>query len=340
MKLSEIAARLGCAVEGDGNLDITGVAGLEEASASELAFLSNPRYSSKALSTRAAAVIVGPEDKLPGKVLVRSDNPYLTFAQALELFAPPSRPRPGIHPTAVIAPSARIGRNPSIGPYVVVEEDATLGDDCVLKSFVVICRGSTVGHRFLAHTHAVVRENARIGDDVVLQNGAVVGSDGFGFAKRADGSYHKIVPAGAVVIEDGVEVQAYACIDRATVGETRLRRGVKVDNLVQVGHGCDVGEDTLLCAQVGLAGSSKVGRAVTLAGQVGVAGHLSIGDGAIVTAQSGVPSDVAPGRIVSGSPAIEHGLWLRCVAIFAKLPEIYGVFRKARELFNSKPASK
>jgi UDP-3-O-[3-hydroxymyristoyl] glucosamine N-acyltransferase len=238
---------------------------------------------------------------------------------------------PGIHPTAVIARSARIGQRPSIGPYVVVDEDVVLGDDCVLKSFVVIYPGARIGNRFLAHSHAVVRENAEVGDGVILQNGAVVGGDGFGFAKQADGSYYKIMPAGGVRVDDSVEIQTNACIDRATVGETRLRRGVKVDNLVQVGHGCDIGEDTLLCGQAGLAGSCKVGREVVLAGQVGAAGHLTIGDRVIATAQSGIAADVEAGKVISGSPAMDNGRWLKCTAIYGKLPEIYSAFRKIRD---------
>jgi UDP-3-O-[3-hydroxymyristoyl] glucosamine N-acyltransferase len=255
----------------------------------------------------------------------------LTFAKALELFAAADAPLPGIHPTAVIATGAKIGRNPTIGPYAVIEEGAVVGDDCVLKSFVVIYRGARIGHRFFAHSHAVVREHVEVGDDVILQNGVVVGGDGFGFAKQSDGSYYKIMPIGKVVIEDRVEIQAHSCIDRATVGETRLRQGVKVDNLVQIGHGCDIGEHTLLCGQVGLAGSCNVGREVILTGQVGASGHLTIGDRAIVTAQSGVGQDVEPGKVVSGSPAMENARWLKCTALFAKLPEIYSTFRRMRD---------
>lgn len=331
MKLIEIAERLNSKLEGPPGTEISGVAGLEEASETELTFLANPRYHRKALRTKAAAVIVAPGTDLPGKPVLRSENPYLTFAQAVEIFAPRMAHNPGIHPSAVIAPSAQVGQRPSIGPYVVIEEGVVLGDDCVLKSFVVIYRGARVGHRFFAHSHAVVRENAEIGDDVILQNGAVVGGDGFGFAKRADGSYYKIPPAGRVRVEDEVEIQAHACIDRATVGETRLRRGVKIDNLVQVGHGCDIGEDTLLCGQVGLAGSCKVGREVVLAGQVGAAGHLTIGDRVIATAQSGIPADVEAGKIVSGYPAMDNAHWLKCAAIYGKLPEIYAAFRRVRD---------
>lgn len=331
MELRELAARLNCKLEGPDDLEITGVAGIDEASPSEVTFLANPKYHPKLKTTRAAAIIVGPEVAAPGRPLLRSENPYLTFAKASELFNPPLRPPAGIHPTAVVAPDVRIGRRPSIGPYVVIEEGVEIGDDCVLKSHVVIYRGAKIGHRFFAHSHALVREKVRIGDDVILQNGAVIGGDGFGFAKQADGSYYKIVQAGTAVVEDGVEVQALSCIDRAAVGETRLRRGVKVDNLVQVGHGCDIGEDTLLCAQVGLAGTCKVGRKVVLTGQVGAAGHLTIGDNVVVTPQSGIPSDVPPNSIVSGAPAIDHQLWLKCCAIYSKLPEMYAAFRKLRD---------
>jgi len=334
MQLRDLAARLQCTLEGPADLEICGVAGLDEASAAELTFLANPKYYPKLKTTRAAAIIVGlniPQSEAPGRALLRSENPYLAFAKASELFNPPPRPPAGIHPTAVIAPEARIGRNPSIGPYVVIEEGVEIGDDCVLKSFVMIYRGARIGHRFLAHSHAVVRDNVHIGNDVILQNGAVIGADGFGFAKQADGSYYKIVQAGTVVIEDNVEVQAHSCIDRATVGETRLRRGVKVDNLVHVGHGCSIGENTLICAQVGLAGTCKVGRNVFLTGQVGAAGHLSIGDNVIVTPQSGIPSDVAPDCIVSGSPAVDHQLWLKCCAIYSRLPEMYAAYRKLRD---------
>jgi len=332
MKLGELASQLGCSLEGSADLEITDVAGLDEAGPSELSFLSNPKYFRKLKTTHAAAVIVGQDVKTEGRTVLRSDNPYLTFARALEIFHPPYRPPRGIHPTAVIAPSAKLGRNPSVGPYVVIEEGVEIGDDCVLKSFAVIYRGAKIGHRFFAHSHAVVREGVVIGNDVILQNGAVVGGDGFGFAKQADGSYYKIVQAGTLVIEDNVEVQSNACVDRASVGESRLRRGVKVDNLVQVGHGCDVGENTLLCGQVGLAGSSKIGKDVVLAGQVGVAGHLSIGDNVIATAQSGIPSDVGPNKIISGYPAMDNVLWLKCAAIYTRLPEMHATLRKLSKL--------
>ena len=227
----------------------------------------------------------------------------------------------------MVHPSARVAAGAHIGPYVVIDEEVEIGKNAVLLAHTVIYRGAKIGDNFFAHSHAIVREFCRIGNNVVLQNGVVVGSDGFGFAKDVNGHWHKIVQSGPTVIEDDVEIQANACIDRASVGETRIARGAKIDNLVQVGHGSKVGEDTLLCAQVGLAGSSDVGRNVILAGQVGVAGHCKIGDGAIATAQSGIPNDVPAKAVVSGYPAIDNKLWLRCVAVFNRLPDIAKLLR-------------
>lgn len=328
MKLSEIAERLGCRLEGNGGLEISGVAGLEQAGPSELTFLSNRRYGSLLKSTRAGAVIVADKVDTGGRPALRSENPYLTFAQALELFYQPPRPVPGIHPSAAIAPTARIGADASIGPFVSIGDHVEIGDRAVLLPHVCIYTGARIGHDFQAHSHSVVREFCRVGDRVVLQNGAIIGSDGYGFAKRADGSHYKIVQAGIVVLEDDVEVQAHSCIDRATVGETRICRGAKIDNLVQVGHASRVGEDALLCSQVGLAGSSHLGKRVLMAGQAALAGHLTVGDDAIITAQSATSHDVDPGKMVSGSPAFDNKQWLRAVAAFERLPEILKAVRR------------
>jgi len=330
MKLREIAARLGCTFTGDGEVEIHGVAAIETARPGELTFLTNPRYRSRLKQTQAAAIIVAKDfEELPLPTL-RADNPYLTFARALELFYQPPPFPAGIHPTAVVSPTARLGREAALGPYCFIDDDVEIGDRCRLHSFVAIYRGAKIGDDFTAHSHAVVREHCRLGNRVILQNGAIVGSDGFGFAQQEDGSYYKIVQSGLVVIEDDVEIQAHACIDRATVGETRIARGAKIDNLVQVGHSSTVGEHTLLCAQVGLAGSTHVGRNVILAGQVGVAGHCEIGDNARATAQSGIPNDVPANQTVSGYPAIDNRLWLKCSAVYARLPELYAELRKLR----------
>jgi UDP-3-O-[3-hydroxymyristoyl] glucosamine N-acyltransferase len=323
MKLGEIAATLGARLEnGSPETEITGVAGIEEAGAGQITFVANPKYAGAARTTKAAAVIVAEDFPAANTALLRSRNPYLDFARAIELFYRPPKYAVGIHSTAVVHPSAKIGKNASIGPYVVVDEDVQIGKNCVLLAHAVIYRGARIGNNFLAHAHAVVRENCRLGDNVTLQNGVVIGGDGFGFAKDNEGRWRKIVQSGPAVLEDDVEVQANACVDRASIGETRVGKGTRIDNLVQVGHGSRVGNNTLLCAQVGLAGSTEVGDNVILAGQVGVAGHCKIGDGVIATAQSGIPNDVPAGKVVSGYPAIDNKLWLRCVAVFNRLPEL------------------
>lgn len=332
MKLGELAVHLECKLEGAEDLEITGVAGMDEAQAGEITFLSNPKYLHKLRTTRAGAIIAGPDVDTLGRPVLRSADPYMSFARALEIFYPPQRPPAGIHPTAVIAPGAKLGRNASIGPYVVIEAGAEIGDDCVLKSFVMIYPGVKIGDRFFAHSHVVVRENIRIGNDVILQSGVMIGGDGFGFVPRPDGTFYKIVQTGTVVLEDGVEIQANSCIDRAAVGETRLRRGVKVDNLVQVAHGCDIGENSLLCSQVGISGSTTLGRNVILTGQVGVAGHLTIGDHVIVTPQSGVPNDVRPHTTISGTPAVDHDVRLKASAVYRRLPEMFSAYRKLKGL--------
>ena len=332
MKLSEIAKALSANLENARpDTEITGVAGIEQAAPGQLTFVSNPKYNAAARSTKASAVIVAEDFPAISTGMLRSKNPYLAWAKAIELFYQPPRYAPGIHPTAVVHPSAKLGRNAHLGPYVVIDEDAVIGDDAVLLAHVVIYRGAAIGHNFFAHAHAVVREFCRLGDNVLLQNGAVVGCDGFGFAKDDHGHWHKIVQSGNVRIENDAELQANTCIDRASIGETRIGRGTKLDNLVHVGHSCTLGYDTLLCAQVGLAGTTDVGNNVILAGQVGVSGHVKIGDGAIAIAQSGVPHDVPAGAMVSGAPAIDHRLWLKCCAAYAKLPEIAKAVRRLSE---------
>jgi UDP-3-O-[3-hydroxymyristoyl] glucosamine N-acyltransferase len=329
MKLFDIAQILGASLQNASpDTEVTGVAGIEEAGPQQITFISNPKYASQAKTTRAAAILVTPDFPAEQRPVLRHANPYLAFARTLELFYQPPRYEPGIHPTAVIDPTVEIGTGAHIGPYVVIDAGATLGNDAVLLAHVVIYRGSKIGHRFFAHSHAQVREFCELGDDVTLQNGVVIGADGFGFARDGAKGWHKIVQSGVTRLADRVEVQANACVDRASIGETVIGADTKIDNLVQVGHGCRVGEHTMLCSQVGLGGSTQVGSNVILAGQVGVAGHLTIGDGAIATAQTGIPGDVAAGTTVSGYPAIENRQWLRAVAVFNKLPLMAKVIRK------------
>lgn len=334
MKLGELAARLGCNLEGDENAEIHGVAGIESARAGEVTFLSNPKYSPELGKTLATAVFVDEKVSirraagLPALAALRSKNPYFDFARAIELFCAPPAYAPGIHPTAVVAKSAKIGEGAHIGPHCFVDEGVEIGRGAVLHSLVTIYRNTRIGDDFFAHSQTVVREGCTIGNRVILQNGVVVGGDGFGFAKRSDGRWHKIMQNAPVVIEDDVEIQANACIDRATVGETRIRRGAKIDDLVLVGHACEVGEDTILCGQVGLAGSTRVGNRCILAGQVGSAGHLDIGDGAIITAQSGMHLDIPAGTVWSGSPVMENKLYLKVIAALKRLPEMQKKVRR------------
>jgi len=328
MKLSDLASALGCKLRGDGGIEITAVAGLENAGPTDLTFLANPKYAPKVKDTRAGAVLVSKPIEILSSAQLLSAHPYLDFARALELFYQPPTPPHGIHPLASIAESARIGENASIGPFAVVGERAVIGRNAVLHPHVVIYEGAEIGDNFYAHANVIVREFCRIGNRVRLQNGVVIGGDGFGFAKQSDGRHYKIVQSGIVVIEDDVEIQTLTSIDRASFGETRVRRGAKVDSLVQVGHGSVVGEDNIICAQTGLAGSSVLEKNVLLAGQVGISGHLTIHDNAVIYAQSGIGGDVPAGAVMSGSPAFEAREWLRAITAFPKLPEILKTMRQ------------
>lgn len=322
MRSAELAHLLQAELRGNPELEIAGVAGIEEAGPDQITFVANPKYASQAKTTRAGAILVTPDFPDIAATTLRLKNPYLAFAQAVEIFYQPPVWAPGIHPTAAIDPSARIGPNAHVGAYAVIGENVVIGSDAVILPHVVIYPGVRIGDRFFAHAHAVVREHCQLGDDVLLQNGAVVGSDGFGFAKDEAGRWHKIPQSGPAILGNRIEVQTNSCIDRASVGATRIGDGVKVDNLVQVGHGSSVDENTLLCAQVGLAGSTHVGKNVILAGQVGVAGHCRIGDGTIAIAQAGLHGDIPAGSMVAGSPAFEHKQWLRASALFSRLPEL------------------
>jgi UDP-3-O-[3-hydroxymyristoyl] glucosamine N-acyltransferase len=364
MKLSTLAAHLGATLQGDPDAEITSAAGLDVAGPGQLTFVANPRYTPLARTTQATAVLVEPAFEPIAAATLRIANPYLAFAHALELlYQAPAYP-PGIHPTAVIAATAQIGPGAHIGAYAVVGDHVVLGAHATLLPHVVIYPHARIGSHFFAHAHAVVRERCRLGDHVILQNGVIIGADGFGFARQSPAdsavipteapelvegaerrdprissfapAWYKILQTGRTVLEDHVEVQANSTVDRASIGETRIRAGAKIDNLVMVGHGSSVGEDTLLCSQVGLAGSTHVGKNVILAGQVGVAGHCTIGDGAIATAQSGIPSNVAPGATVSGYPAIDNRKWLRAVAVFNRLPDLVRDLRKK----DSQPGNK
>lgn len=329
MKLSEIALKIKCRMVGDEDVEIMRVAGIDDAGPGDLTFVSNRKYIRHIKSTNASAIILG-EDIPPVQIpSLRTDDPYLAFARALELFYVPLHPDIGIHPTAVVSEGVEIASDASVGAHSVIGEGCRIGSGVVLYPHVVLYPNVSIGDQSILHSFVTIREHCQIGNRVILQNGVVIGSDGFGFAPTKEGAFYKICQSGRVVIENDVEIGANTTIDRAAVGDTVVRQGAKLDNLVQIGHGAQVGENSVLAAQAGLAGSTRLGRGVWVGGQVGFAGHLEVGDKAVITAQSGTSHDIPPGAVVSGSPAFENSAWLRSTAAFSKLPNLV---KKVREL--------
>jgi UDP-3-O-[3-hydroxymyristoyl] glucosamine N-acyltransferase len=341
VKLREIAAHLGCRLEGDGEIEIHRVAGIEQARAGELTFFVNPKYAAHLRGTSASAVILGERAEAAPCAMLRTANPYLAFARAVEMLAPKPVAAPGIHLLASVAQTATVAADACIGPFVSVGSGARIGARTVLYPHVTIGDEAAIGDDCVIHARVSVRERVTIGNRVVIQDGAVIGSDGFGFAHQADGTHYKIPQVGGVVIEDEVEIGANTTIDRPAVGETRIGAGSKIDNLVQVAHGVTIGRNVLLAAQVGIAGSTTIEDSVTLAGQVGVAGHLTVGKGVVASAQTGIPNSVEAGTFVSGYPAIDNRDWLKASAVFRRLPELRKALsalqRRLDELERNKP---
>jgi len=328
MKLKEIAEKLSCTLAGDGDVLITRVSPIKEAREGELTFIANPKYMRELKHTKASAVILShkaPHTNIPS---LRCDNPYYIFARALELFYTGPVISEGIHRTAIIHESSKIGFSPSIHPYVVIGNNVVIGDNPVIYPGVTIYDNVSIGQNVILHSNVVIRENSELGNNVIIQNGSIIGSDGFSFARLDDGSQYKIVNPGKVIIEDNVEIQANSVVDRATIGTTVIGKGTKVDNLVQIAHGCRIGENCIICGQVGLSGSTDIGNNVILAGQVGTAGHMKIGDNVQITGQSGVTSSVQRNRVLSGTPAISNSLWRRAAVSFSKIPEFFKRLKK------------
>jgi UDP-3-O-[3-hydroxymyristoyl] glucosamine N-acyltransferase len=319
--LRELAERLGAALDGDGAIEVTRVAGIEQAGPGDVTFVANAKYAAAVATTRASAVILDPDAPAAPCAMLRIANPYLAFARAAQAFAPPRSLAPGVHPSAVVADDAVLEPGVAVGPLVVIGRRARIGAGSVLYPHVVVGDDAVLGSDCLIHARVSIREGCRLGARVVLQDGAVIGADGFGFAHRADGTHEKIPQVGPVVVEDDVEIGANTTIDRPAVGETRIRAGAKIDNLVQVAHGVSIGLNTLLASQVGIAGSTTIGDNVILAGQVGVGNHLTIGDGVKATGQTGINNSIEAGRFVSGLPAIDNREWGKAAVLFARLPE-------------------
>jgi len=329
MKLSELASLTSARVEGDSpDLDIAGAAGLDDAGPGQITFLANPRYTPKVNSTQASAIYLSEEALIDREIpVLRAKNPYLAYSRALILFHPETRQESFIHESAVIDPSAKIATNVWIGACSVIGPASEIADGVRIHPNVTIYENVTVGKDSVIHSGSVIRERSRLGERVVIHNNVVVGCDGFGYAKDEERKWLKIPQTGRVIIDDDVEIGAGTTIDRASVGESRIGRGTKIDNLVQIGHSCTIGEDTLLCAQVGLAGSSHIGNRVILAGQAGVAGHLTIGDDVVLTAKSATSHDIPAGKVISGIPAFDNRDWLRSTAAFRRLGEMQRTIR-------------
>ena len=330
--LSEIAQFVGGTVAGDGQLRITGVNGIKEAKRGELTFLANPKYVSLAQSTKASAIIVSRDLVLKTKQpLIKTANPSLAFAQVVSLLlGDQSYQLKGIHKTAVIAKSAKLGENVAIGPYAVIEEKAVIGDDTVIHGGSYMGYKTSIGKRCLIYPHVTIRERITIGSQVIIHSGTVIGSDGFGFAE-VDGIHEKIPQVGTVVIEDDVEIGANVTIDRARFDKTFIGRGTKIDNLVQIAHNVHIEENCIIVAQVGISGSVRVERGAILAGQAGIAGHLKIGEKAIVGAQAGVTKSVPPRVMVSGYPARPHEEAKKTYALLQLLPKYIEQIRELKE---------
>jgi UDP-3-O-[3-hydroxymyristoyl] glucosamine N-acyltransferase len=334
--LAELAARVGGEVDGDRTLVVEGVAPLEDAGPAHLSFLASAKYRKAFEASRAGAVLVEPaEPASPGRTVVRVRNASLAFAKISTLFHPAPEAVPGVAPEAVVHPSARVHPSAQVMPLATVAAGAEVGARTILHAGVRIGEGARIGAGCVLHANVVVRERCVVGDRVVVQPGAVIGSDGFGFAFDPEGDgtgprHFKVPQAGIVVVEDDVEIGANAAIDRATLGVTRIGRGVKIDNLVQVGHNVEVGPLAILCGQVGVAGSSRIGAGAVLAGQVGIAGHLRIGDRVTLGAQAGVMNDIPAGETWMGYPARPHTAWAKTTATLDHLVELRKEVRALR----------
>ena len=332
-----IAGFLNGTIKGDPNVKVSTVAKIEEGKPGALSFLSNLKYSKYLYTTQSSIVLINKDfvvDKPVSATLILVDNAYESFARLLNLVNS-TQGKAGIHKQSVIDPSARLGKNVFIGPFVHIAENVTVGDNVQIHSHVVVERGSTIGDGSILYHGVKIMSDSVIGKGCIIQPGAVIGSDGFGFAPQADGTYQKIPQMGNVIIEDNVEIGANTTIDRATMGSTIIRKGVKLDNLIQIAHNVEIGENTVIAAQSGIAGSTKVGRSCMFGGQVGISGHLTIADEVKLSAQTGVPNSIkTPGEIMIGTPAMNSRKFARSFVIFKNLPELKDLVDSLKRKFD------
>lgn len=331
MKLFELAEQTGTTIEtGSPDLEITSTAGLDIAGDGHVTFLANPKYTPQVAETKASAIFLN-EGIAAGRddiAVLRASDAYVAYTRAMRLFFPEPALKKFIHPSAVIDPTASVSEDVEIHANVVIGARCSVAGGVRIFPNVTIYDGASVGADTTIHSGVSVRQNCVIGSNCIIHNNSTIGSDGFGYAKDEEKRWLKIPQTGRVVLEDDVEIGANTAIDCASVGETRIKRGAKIDNLVQIGHSCTVDEDALICSQTGLAGSSHIGKRVILTGQVGIAGHLKVGDDAVLTAKSATSHDVEPGKVMSGVPAFDNRDWLRSTAAFRKLGEMAGRLRK------------
>ncbi len=329
ISVSKLAELLKCPYRGKGSTKIYGVASLEDAGAGDLVYLAHPRYRKLLEQTKASAAIISREEKFARIPVIKSDNPHLSFIRAVEYFFKPYRPPSGIHPQAYVSPSAKIGKGVSIGAFSSIGDEVEIGSGTTIFPLVVIYPHTRIGRNCLVHSRVSIREGSILGNRVIIHNGAVLGSDGFGYIQDKRKSHIKIPQKGVVLLDDDVEVGANTTIDRASLGETVIRKGTKIDNLVQIAHNVEVGSHTILAAQTGIAGSSKIGKHVIAAGQVGIADHVKIGDNVIIAAKSGVTKDIPSHSMVAGIPHLDIKDWRK---VWASLPQLYDLLKEVKKL--------
>jgi UDP-3-O-[3-hydroxymyristoyl] glucosamine N-acyltransferase len=331
LTVEELARILKCPFEGDGKIEIRGVSSLEKAKEGDLVFLAHRKHRELLEKSKASAVIIPVEEKYDKIPVIRSENPHLSFVKAVELFYKPFRPEPGIHPSAQVSSSAKLGKDVSIGPFVHVGDNVEIGDETVLFAFAALYPGVKIGKETVIHSHVSIREDVRIGNRVIIHNNSVIGSDGFGYLQDKGHSPVKIPQVGTVIIEDDVEIGANTAIDRAALEKTIIKKGTKIDNLVQVGHNVEIGPNSLLAGQVGISGSVKIGKNVVMGGQVAVADHVKIGDNVIVAGRTGITGDVPDNSVVAGFPHQDIREWRKSSITFSKLGELVKEIRELRK---------
>ena len=329
LSVEELARLLNCPFEGDGATEIRGVSSLEKAEEGDLVFLSHRKYLSLLERSKASAAIIPFEERYDRIPVIKSENPHISFVKAVEIFYEPYRPEPGIHPSALVSPTAKIGKDVSIGPFAFIGDEAEIGDKTVIFPFVAIYPWVKIGKETVIHSHVSIREKVKIGNRVIIHNGAVIGSDGFGYLQDKDRPHIKIPQVGTVTIEDDVEVGANTTVDRAALGETIIKKGTKIDNLVQVAHNVEVGPHSILAGQVGISGSTKIGKNVIMGGQVAVADHVNIGDNVIVAGRTGITKDVPSNSFIGGFPHLDIKEWRKSATM---LPRLYDLAKEVKRL--------